>query len=135
MGVVVEALDEPLAHVLVDERVVRDVVLPRLELLGGGQLAVDEEVGDLEVGRLLGEGLDRSAIATRRLPGRFEATTGMVNFRVVAGALVARACSAARRSNALMLRPSLAARAFKRRYIASGMSMVVRMTTMLPYLW
>lgn len=34
-----------------------------------------------------------------------------------------------------MLRPSLAARAFKRRYIASGMSMVVRMRTMLPYLW
>ena len=32
VGVVVEALDEPLAHVLVDERVVRDVVHPRLVL-------------------------------------------------------------------------------------------------------
>ena len=36
VGVVVEALEEPLAHVLVDVRVVRDVVLPRVELLGVG---------------------------------------------------------------------------------------------------
>ena len=33
VGVVVEALEEALAHVLVDERVVRDVVLPGVELL------------------------------------------------------------------------------------------------------
>jgi hypothetical protein len=36
VGVVVEALHEALAHVLVDERVVGDLVLPLLELLGVG---------------------------------------------------------------------------------------------------
>jgi hypothetical protein len=36
VGVVVEALHEPLAHVLVDERVVDDVVAPLLELLRVG---------------------------------------------------------------------------------------------------
>ena len=65
MGVVVEALDEPLAHVLVDVRVVRDVVGPRLELLGVGQLAVEKEVSDLEVGRLLGQLLDGVAPVTQ----------------------------------------------------------------------
>jgi hypothetical protein len=61
VGVVVEALHEPLAHVLVDEGVVGDLVPPLLVLVGVGQLAVDEEVGDLEVGRVLGQLLDRVA--------------------------------------------------------------------------
>ncbi len=59
VGVVVEALHEPLPHVLVDERVVRDVIAPLLELGGVGELAEDEEVGHLEVARVLGELLDR----------------------------------------------------------------------------
>ncbi len=47
--------------VLVDHRVVADVVLPLRELLGRGELAVDEEVRRLEEGRLLRELLDRIA--------------------------------------------------------------------------
>ena len=58
VGVMVEALHEPLAHVLMDERVIGDVVLPRLELLGGGQFPVDEQIGDLEIGGLLGQLFD-----------------------------------------------------------------------------
>ena len=61
MCVVVEAIHEPLAHVLVDERVVRDVGGPRGELLRVRELAVQEEVGHLEIGRVLGELLDRVA--------------------------------------------------------------------------
>jgi hypothetical protein len=61
MPIVVEALHEALAHVLVDERVVGDVVLPHLVLLGGREVAVEEEVRHLEVGRLLRELLDRVA--------------------------------------------------------------------------
>ena len=59
MGVVVEALQEALAHVLVDEGVVGDLVAPRGVLLGRGQLAVEEEVGHLQVGRVLRQLLDR----------------------------------------------------------------------------
>ncbi len=61
MSVVVEPLEKALAHVLVDERVVRDVLGPHLVLFGGRELAVDQQVGDLEVGRLFGELLDRIA--------------------------------------------------------------------------
>ena len=50
VGVVVEAVDEPLAHVLVDERVVGDLVGPRRSC-GRRELAVQEQVGDLEVRR------------------------------------------------------------------------------------
>jgi hypothetical protein len=57
VGVVPEALHEVL-HVLVHERVDRDLVRPVVELLLGGQVAVDEQVGDLEVRGLLGELLD-----------------------------------------------------------------------------
>ena len=38
-----------------------DLVLPGLELLRGRQLAVDQQVGDLEVGGVLGQLLDRVA--------------------------------------------------------------------------
>ena len=58
--VVAEATEE-LLDVLVHERVDRDLVLPVRQLRGGRQLAVDEQVGDLEIGRLLGELLDRVA--------------------------------------------------------------------------
>ena len=51
VGVVAEALEEVL-DVLVDEGVVGDVVDPALELRLGRQLAEDQQVGDLEVGRL-----------------------------------------------------------------------------------
>ena len=61
VGVVVEPLEEPLAHVLVDEGVHGDLALPDLELVTGRQLAVEEQVGDLEVGGLLGQLLDRVA--------------------------------------------------------------------------
>ena len=57
--VVVEPVHEPLAHVLVDERVVRDVRGPQVELVGGRQLAVQQQVRHFEVRRLLGELLDR----------------------------------------------------------------------------
>ncbi len=59
MGVVVEALEETLAHVLMDEGVVRDLLDPALELLGRRQLAEQQQVSHLEVGRLLGQLLDR----------------------------------------------------------------------------
>jgi hypothetical protein len=55
--VVVEAVDE-LLDVLVDERVVGDVEHPRVVLLLGRQLAVDQQVGDLEEARVLGQLLD-----------------------------------------------------------------------------
>ena len=61
MSVVVEAVDEPLAHVLVDERVVRDVADPGVELRLVRQLAVQQQIGDLEVRRVLRELLDRVA--------------------------------------------------------------------------
>ena len=61
VGVVVEALEEPLADVLVDERVGGDLVDPGVELVPVGQLAVDQQVGDLEVGGPLGQLLDRVA--------------------------------------------------------------------------
>ena len=60
VGVVAEALHEAL-HVLVHERVVGDVVHPGLVLGLGRQLAVDQQVGDLEEGRLLRQLLDRVA--------------------------------------------------------------------------
>ena len=61
MGVVVEALHEPLAHVLVDVGVVRDVVGPRRELRLRWQLAVEQQVRDFEERRLLGQLFDRVA--------------------------------------------------------------------------
>ena len=61
VGVVVEAVDEPLAHVLVDEGVVRDVADPCVELRLVRELAVQQQIGDLEIRRLLGELLDRVA--------------------------------------------------------------------------
>ena len=57
VGVVAEALHEGL-HVLVHERVVGDLVHPRVHLRLGGERAVDEEVGDLEEAGLLRQLLD-----------------------------------------------------------------------------
>ena len=65
VGVVVEAVDEALAHVLVDERVVGDVVGPLLQLRRVRQLAVQQEVGDLEVRAVLGQLLDRVAAVSQ----------------------------------------------------------------------
>ena len=61
MGVVVESVDEPLAHVLVDERVMGDVEHPLIELRLVGELTVQQEVRHFEVGRVLGQLLDRVA--------------------------------------------------------------------------
>ena len=58
MGVVVEPLEEPLAHVLVDEGVVGDLLDPDRELVGRRQLAVQQQVGDLEVAGALRQLLD-----------------------------------------------------------------------------
>ena len=49
MGVVAEALHQ-LLDVLVDERVVRDLVGPVIELVAARQLAEEEQVGGLEIG-------------------------------------------------------------------------------------
>ncbi len=57
MGVVAEALVE-LLDVLVDEGVVDDVEHPAPQLRLGRQLAEDEQVGDLEIARVLTELLD-----------------------------------------------------------------------------
>jgi hypothetical protein len=61
VGVVMEAFEELLAHVLMDERVMGDLVAPGFELFGGGQLAVDQQVRHLEVRRTFGQLLDRVA--------------------------------------------------------------------------
>src|ERR1051326_5561026 len=60
MGVVAERVEEQL-ELLVDDRVVGDVVRPLLELPRVRELAVEEEVGDLEVSAFFGELLDRIA--------------------------------------------------------------------------
>src|SRR5439155_575970 len=60
MGVVAEALDE-LLQVLVHQGVHLDVALPHAEVRGGGQLALDDQVGGLEEAALLGQLLDRVA--------------------------------------------------------------------------
>jgi hypothetical protein len=60
VGVVAEALDE-LLDVLVDVGVVGDLEDPLVELVLRGQLAVAEQVGDLEVGGLLAQLPDRIA--------------------------------------------------------------------------
>lgn len=60
VGVTREALVEVL-DVLVQQGVLRDVVLERRELVDGRQLAVDQQVGDLQEGGALGQLLDRVA--------------------------------------------------------------------------
>ena len=60
MRVVAEGLEQVL-DVLVDEGVVGDVEGPALELGLGRQLAEDQQVGDLQVGGVLAELLDRIA--------------------------------------------------------------------------
>ena len=59
--VVVETFEKSLADVLVDVGVIRDLVHPRVVLLGRRQLAVDQQIRDLEIRRLLGQLLDRIA--------------------------------------------------------------------------
>ena len=61
VGALVEAGDEPLDELLVDEGVTGDVGVPGGQLCCCRQLAVGQQVGDLEVGGLLGELLDRVA--------------------------------------------------------------------------
>src|SRR5206468_8479633 len=67
VGVLGEAVEEA-PHLLVDQAVARDAVPELLELIGGGQLAVDQQVGDLQEGALLRQLLDRVA-AVAQDPG------------------------------------------------------------------
>ena len=67
VGVVAEALEE-LFDVLVDKGVVGDVVDPAVELRPGGELAEDQQVGDLEEGGALAELLDRVAAVLEDSP-------------------------------------------------------------------
>src|SRR5438105_15966538 len=64
MRVMVEAVDE-LLDVLADDRVMGDLVHPRVELGCRGQLAVQQEVCRFQEGALLGELLDRVAAVTQ----------------------------------------------------------------------
>ena len=59
VGVIVEAIHEPLAEVLVDIGVVPDLVRPALELVNGRQLPMDEQVRHLQVRGLRRDLLDR----------------------------------------------------------------------------
>src|ERR1700737_437944 len=60
MGIVMEAVDQ-LLDVLVEERVMGDRVHPVATLSGIGQVAVYQEVGDLEEAAAFGQLLDRIA--------------------------------------------------------------------------
>ena len=53
-----ETIDETLAHVFVNERVLGDVGLPAIELYGVGEFAVEQQVRHFEIGAVLGELLD-----------------------------------------------------------------------------
>jgi hypothetical protein len=59
VSVVVKALGEPFAHVLVNEGVVPDILYPRVEFELRWQLAVEQEVGDFEERGVLGQLFDR----------------------------------------------------------------------------
>ena len=61
MGVVAEALEDPLVEVLVDRSRFGDLVGEAVELGSGREFAEEQQVGDLEEGGLLGELLDRVA--------------------------------------------------------------------------
>ena len=65
MRVVMEAVQKVLER-LVHHRVMRDFVLERGELVRRRQLAVDQEVGDFEKARLLGQLLDRITAIEQR---------------------------------------------------------------------
>jgi hypothetical protein len=60
VGVVPEAVHEVL-YVLVDVGVVRDLIDPLVVLVLARQVAVDQEVRNLQIGRLLAELLDGDA--------------------------------------------------------------------------
>ena len=49
---------EKFLDALVDESVMRDVIGPVLQLRFGGQLAVQEQIGSLEIGAFFGEVVD-----------------------------------------------------------------------------
>ena len=57
MGVVVEAVDE-LLHVLVQHGVPQNFAVPESQFVGGGQIPVQQQVGDFQEGAVLGELFD-----------------------------------------------------------------------------
>ena len=64
VGVAREAVEES-RLVFMQQRVPLDLRGERGQLLGGGQLAVDQQVADLDEGRLLGQLIDRVAAVTQ----------------------------------------------------------------------
>ena len=65
MSIVVEALHKVLAKVLVDEGVVCDLVAPSLKLLRGWKVTEDQQVGNLEIARMLGQLFNRVSAVTQ----------------------------------------------------------------------
>ena len=61
----VEALHKVLAKVLVDECVVCDLVAPSLKLLRGWKVTEDQQVGNLEIARMLGQLFNRVSAVTQ----------------------------------------------------------------------
>ena len=88
VGVVAEALDETL-DVLMHERVCLDLIDPGGEFGLGRQLAMDQQVGNLEIGRVLGQLLDwvapvlEHAQVTVEIGDRAAARSGVHKRRVV----------------------------------------------------
>jgi len=60
VGIVMKSIDE-LLDVFVNDRVMRDVVHPLIQLSGRGELAREEQVGGLQEGAALRQLLDRIA--------------------------------------------------------------------------
>jgi hypothetical protein len=67
---------EERAHLLVEEGVVGDVVLPLLELGGVGEPSVDQQVRDLEEGARTGEVLDAVAAVEQDAAGAIDVRDG-----------------------------------------------------------
>ncbi len=88
MGVVLKPLHQ-LLDVLVQQRVLRDLVGPGLELLFGGQLSEEDQVRGFEIGAVLGQFLDgipaipEDALVAVDIGNRAPAGRGVEEGRVV----------------------------------------------------
>jgi hypothetical protein len=89
MGIVVKAVEKFL-DALVNEGVMRDVVVPILELRLRGQLAVENQVGGLRIVALFRQLLDRiAAIAKDAFVAVDESNLAGASRRIRAGGIVA----------------------------------------------